>query len=264
MTELATRNLWQKPLSDDKQDAKDPLADMPFWLEDFTDNLKVPEMPAQHTVLGTQNLERHTKVATKSRKHSVYTHPKTEIATYACETKMTRAPCRRRNGEALPRAEKFGDLMTADHKVLNEGGESIDNNRYAVVNKILLLNGFNLICATRKLLRRRKSLGKFLEPSQAPKVVQTDNSMEFWKTCEVLAWNHRTSTPHGSETNGTAERAARRVKEGTSAVLLQSGLDERWCQTPWNAIAICEMSKTSWQMRKRHTKDDLENHSEGQ
>ena len=34
------------------------------------------------------------------------------------------------------------------------------------------------------------------------------------------------STPHRSETNGIAERAVRRVKEGTSAVLLQSGLDE--------------------------------------
>ena len=30
------------------------------------------------------------------------------------------------------------------------------------------------------------------------------------------------------ETNGIAERAARRVKEGTSAVLLQSGLNESW------------------------------------
>ena len=52
--------------------------------------------------------------------------------------------------------------------------------------------------------------------------------MEFGKTCEVLSWNHRTSTPHRSETNGIAERAVRRVKEGTSAVLPQSGLDEGW------------------------------------
>ena len=33
---------------------------------------------------------------------------------------------------------------------------------------------------------------------------------------------------HRSETNGNAERAVRRVKEGTSAVLLHSGLDENW------------------------------------
>ena len=36
------------------------------------------------------------------------------------------------------------------------------------------------------------------------------------------------ATPHRSETNGIAERAVRRVKEGTSAVLLQSGLNESW------------------------------------
>ena len=40
--------------------------------------------------------------------------------------------------------------------------------------------------------------------------------------------NSFTSTPHRSETNGTAERAVRRVKEGTSAVLLQSVLNESW------------------------------------
>ena len=48
------------------------------------------------------------------------------------------------------------------------------------------------------------------------------------KNCEHLSWNHCTSTPHRSETNGIAERAVRRVKEGTSAVLLQSGLNESW------------------------------------
>ena len=42
-------------------------------------------------------------------------------------------------------------------------------------------------------------------------------------------------TPHRCETNGIAERAVRRVKEGTSAVLLQSGLDEKW----WAGSAEC-------------------------
>ena len=56
----------------------------------------------------------------------------------------------------------------------------------------------------------------------------TDNSLEFLKACEDLSWNHCTSTPHRSETNGIAERAVRRVQEGTSAVLLQSGLNESW------------------------------------
>ena len=69
---------------------------------------------------------------------------------------------------------------------------------------------------------------KFLEPDRNPKVINADNSLEFGKACEDLSWNHCTSTPHRSETNGIAESAVRRVKEGTSAVLLQSGLNESW------------------------------------
>ena len=52
----------------------------------------------------------------------------------------------------------------------------------------------------------------------------SDNSLEFGKACEDLSWNHCTSTPHRSETNGIAERAVRRVKKST----LQSGLNESW------------------------------------
>ena len=40
------------------------------------------------------------------------------------------------------------------------------------------------------------------------------------------------STPHRSENNGIAERAVRIVKEGTSAVSLQSGLGEKWWSDP--------------------------------
>ena len=62
---------------------------------------------------------------------------------------------------------------------------------------------------------------KFLEPDWKPKVIFTDNSLEFGKACEDLSWNHCTSTPHKSETNGIAESAVRRVQEGSSAVSLQ-------------------------------------------
>ena len=89
-------------------------------------------------------------------------------------------------------------------------------------------NGSRHIRAKQKLQETQRSLQKFLEPDRNPKVIYTDNSLEFGKDCEDLSWNHCTSTPHRSETNGIAERAVRRVKEGTSAVLLQSGLNESW------------------------------------
>ena len=83
-------------------------------------------------------------------------------------------------------------------------------------------------CKNKTSQETQRSLQKFLEPERKPKVIYTDISLEFGKACEDLSWNHCTSTPHRSETNGIAERAVRRVKEGTSAVLLQSGLDENW------------------------------------
>ena len=83
-------------------------------------------------------------------------------------------------------------------------------------------------CKNKTSQETQRSLQKFLEPERKPKVIYTDNSLEFGEACEDLSWNHCTSTPYRSETNGIAERAVRRVKEGTSAVLLQSGLNESW------------------------------------
>ena len=163
-------------------------------------------------------------------KHSVYTHfPKDRNCEICLWTKITRAPCRRRNGGAVPRAETFGDLITADHKVLSGGREPRNNHRCAVVVHDLSTQWIQSYpCKTKTSQETQRSLQKFLEPDRKPKVIYTDNSLEFGEACEDLSWNHCTSTPHRSETNGIAERAVRRVKEGTSAVLLQLGLDENW------------------------------------
>ena len=83
-------------------------------------------------------------------------------------------------------------------------------------------------CRTKTSQETQRSLQKFLEPNRKPKVIYTDNSLEFGKACEDLSWNQCASTPHRAETHGIAERAVCRVKEGTSAVLLQSGLNESW------------------------------------
>ena len=82
----------------------------------------------------------------------------------------------------------------------------------------------------RKITRYGKELTEVSSWSRkrSQKVIYTDNSLEFGKTCEELSWHHETSTPTRSETKGIPERAVRRIKEGTSAVLLQSGLDEKW------------------------------------
>ena len=139
------------------------------------------------------------------------------------------APCRRRNGRAVLRAENFGDLITVDHKVLGDNCESLNNHRYAVVVQDVATQWIQSHpCKTKTSQETQTSSQKFFEPDRKPEVIYTDNSLEFGKACEDLSWNHCTSTPHRSETNGIAERAARRVKEGTSAVLLQSSLNESW------------------------------------
>ena len=120
-------------------------------------------------------------------------------------------------------------MITADHKVLSEGCESRNNHRRAVVVQDLATQWIQSYpCKTKTSQDTERNLQKFLEPNCKRKVIYTDNSLEFGKACEDLSWNRFTSTPHRSETNGIAERAVRRGKEGTSAVLLQSGLDEKW------------------------------------
>ena len=161
---------------------------------------------------------------------TVFSHfPKDRTCEICQRTKITRAPCRRRIGRVVHRAENFGHLITADQKNVSEGCESRNNHRYAVVVQDLATQWIQAYpCKNKTSQETQRSLQKFLEPNRKPKVIYTDNSLEFGRNCEDLSWNHCTSTPHRSETNGIAERAVRRVKEDTSAVLLQSGLKKIW------------------------------------
>ena len=150
-----------------------------------------------------------------SGKHSVYTHfPKDPNCQKCLKTKITRASCRRRAGTVVPRAENLGDLITADHKILSEKSESRNNHRFAVVVQDLATKWIQSYpCKTKTSQHTQRSLMKFLEPTRKPKLIYTDNSVEFGKSGEELSWNHCTSTPHRSETNGIAERKREQCAE---------------------------------------------------
>ena len=120
----------------------DPLcsddSEIPEWLQDFRENLVDDEIPLQGGSHASSSHEASLEPITKRRedlgKHNVHTHfPKDRNCEICKRTKITRAPCRRRKGEAVPRADNFGDLITADHKVLSDNCESRNNHRYAVV-----------------------------------------------------------------------------------------------------------------------------------
>ena len=113
-------------------------SEIPEWLQEFRENLVDDEIPLQGSSHASSSHEASLEPTTKRRedlgKHNVHTHfPKDRNCEICKRTKITRAPCRRRKGEAAPRADNFGDLITADHKVLSDNCESRNNHRYAVV-----------------------------------------------------------------------------------------------------------------------------------
>ena len=172
-------------------------------------------------------------------KHSVYTHfPKDRNCEICKRTKITRAPCRRRNSGAVPRAENVGDLITADHKVLSEGCESRNSHRYAVVVQDLATQWIQAKPCKNKNFTRNPE--KLAHSSWSPTGILKSFTLTIpWNSAKLVKISPgiiARSTPHRSETNGIAERAVRKVKEGTSAVLLQSGLNESW----WADSMECE------------------------
>ena len=99
------------------RDSDNRWRDLPEWLDEFTDNLEDTEMHAPAHSCQDSDSERAGKVVSKSKKHNICTHfPKDRNCEVCLRTKITKASCRRRTGEALPRAEKFGALITTNHK----------------------------------------------------------------------------------------------------------------------------------------------------
>ena len=67
-------------------------------------------------------------------------------------------------------------------------------------------------CKTKTWHEPQRSLQKFLEPKRNPKVIYTDNSLEFRKACEDLSTGINSLRHKDQKQNGIVVRAVRRVK----------------------------------------------------
>ena len=139
------------------------------WLPEFREILVDDEIPEHGDSRASSSHEAFLEPISKRRedlgKHSVFSHfPKDRNCEICQRTKITRAPCRRRIDGAVPRAEKFGDLITADHKVLSDNSESRSNHRYAIVVQDLATQWIQSYrCKTKTSQETQRSLQKFLE-----------------------------------------------------------------------------------------------------
>ena len=140
-------------------------SDILEWLQEFRENLVDDEIPLQGGSHASSSHEASLQPTTKRRedlgKHNVHTHfPKDRNCEICKRTKIARAPCRRRNGEAETRAVNFGDLITADHNVLSDNCESRNNHRYAVVVQDLATQWIQAYPCKQNFTRNPEKLAK--------------------------------------------------------------------------------------------------------
>ena len=152
---------------DDEELQGGTLRDLRDWLLEFREHL-VDESVPEHRDASSSSYElpSEPRANVVSGKHSIFTHfPKDRNCDTCRRTKITRAACRKRTGTVVLRAEIFGDLIPADHKVLSEGCETRNNHRYAAVVQDLATQWIQSYpCKTKTSQETQKNLMKFLEP----------------------------------------------------------------------------------------------------
>ena len=152
-------------------------------MEDFTQNRVDEGVSASKDTLASTSRGSGQEMSRKavSVKLSIFKHfPKEQNCEVRKRTTIARAHCRKRTGDTVLGAENFGDLITADLEVPSEESESRTNHRYALVVQDLATQWIQSYpCKTKTSQETEKNLRKFLEPTEKPKVIKSDNSLEF-------------------------------------------------------------------------------------
>ena len=120
---------------------------------------------------------------TQHEESTIYslTFPQTCTAKIADARKVTRVPCKRNIDDRAHRikiVERFGAVLTADHKVFDDEQESSLHHKYAVVVQD---QPTHLIqsepCKNKSAQEMQRCLGTFLRPEEIPRSIHMDISL---------------------------------------------------------------------------------------
>ena len=250
----ARGNSWHESTENENPNKKDDeelqsgeLRGVPDWLQEFKDGLvdeSVPEHRHASSSSHESPVEPRAKVVPCD--HNIFTHFPTDRNWDICvRTNISRASCKRRTGTVVPRAEIFGALMTADHKVLSERCQSRHNHRFSVVLQDL---------ATQET---QKSLWS-----------QPGNPKSFTLTIpQNLARPVKIYPGIVARELRTDRKQMGLLKEQYTEIRklhLQYCCDQVWMKNggriPWNVTAICETFKISCLMGRHPVGGGSEDH----
>ena len=195
--------------------------------------------------------------------HNPFTHfPKDPNCPICSKSKMQKRQSRKvdhvdEDGVPFKPSGDFGELVTMDHKISIEKDEGCPYFNYEsrkgkhmlVIQDVYTqwLQAYPVPSKDRE--RVIECLLSFFGPQyhpdysgpdgkKVPSKVYSDGAQEYKLALKGLHWIAETCTPHRKQTNGIAERAVRRVRQGTAAALLQAGMDPIW----WPEASQCPRS----------------------
>ena len=173
---------------------------------------------------------RDLKAEALSISHLMTHNPKNPHCSSCQRAKMQAKPApRRKNKHPEDAPTVFGEQVTADHLIAQDiGDESILGDKVALV----VLDRATRWLACYPLLSKGATdaavaLADFMGKEKMQSFY-SDNSPELAKIARDEGWRHPTSTPGRPDTNGVAERAVRKVCEGTRTALVHAGLHPKW------------------------------------
>lgn len=134
---------------------------------------------------------------------------------------------------------KFGDLVTADHKIVAERDAEKESHSYDKVARCMHDYHAKWIDAcpavSKETDENEVSMIQLYGIGVKPVALYSDNASEITGAVRRLGGSAATCTPHIPQTNGVAENTVKKVTEGTACALEQSALSYRW----WSNAMRC-------------------------